>query len=56
LLPKQAPKTHLSIVHGFSINGRLHTKTINLDKPDEYTIECESKPENVFIKMTVPSG
>ena len=56
LLPKQIPKTDLSIVHGFSINGRLQTKTIDLDKPDDYTIECDGEPENVFIEMTVPSG
>jgi hypothetical protein len=55
LLPKQTPKTDLRIVHGFSIDGQLQTKTIDLDEPDDYTIECESEPENVFIKMTVPS-
>ena len=56
LIPKQTPKTDLRIVHGFSINGQLQTKTIDMDKPDDYTIECESEPENVFIEMTVPSG
>jgi hypothetical protein len=56
LLPKQTPKTALRITHGFSINGQLQTKTIDLDKPDDYTIECKSEPENVFIEMTVPSG
>jgi len=56
LLPKQPPKTELKIVHGFSINGQLRTKTIDLAKPDDYTIECESEPENIFIEMVVPSG
>jgi len=56
LLPKQTPKTGLRITHGFSIDGRLQTKTIDLDRPDDYTIECESEPENVFIEMTVPSS
>ena len=56
LLPKQIPKTNLRITHGYSINGRLQTKTIDLDKPDDYTIECDGEPENVFIEMTVPSG
>jgi hypothetical protein len=55
LLPKQIPKTNLRIVHGFSIDGRLRTKTINMDKPDDYTIECDGEPENVFIEMVVPS-
>ena len=56
LLPEQPSKTALQITHGFSINRQLQTKTIDLDKPDDYTIDCESEPENVFIEMTVPSG
>ena len=56
LLPKRTPKTDLRITHGFSINGRLQTKTIDLDKARDYTIECDGEPENVFIEMTVPSG
>jgi len=56
MLPKQPSKTGLRITHGFSTNGRLQTKTIDLDKPDDYTIECDGEPENVFIEMTVPSG
>jgi hypothetical protein len=56
LLPKQAPKSNLQIVHGFSINGQVQTRTIKLDKPDDYIIECESEPENIFIEITVPSA
>jgi hypothetical protein len=56
LLPEQPSKTALQITHGFSINGRLQMKTIDLDKPTDYTIECESEPENIFIETTVPSG
>lgn len=56
LLPNQPSQTDLRITHGFSINGRLQTKTIDLDKPDDYTIECDGEPENLFIEMAVPSG
>jgi hypothetical protein len=56
LLPKQPSKTGLRITHGYSINGQLQTKTIDLDKPKDYTIECDGEPENVFIKIAVPSG
>jgi hypothetical protein len=56
LLPKQPPKTNLRIVHGFNINGQLQTKTTELDKPRDYTIECDYEPENIFIEMAVPSG
>jgi hypothetical protein len=51
LLPEQPSKTGLRITHGFSIDGQLQTKTIDLDKPRDYTIECDSEPENVFIKI-----
>ena len=56
LLPDEPPQTNLRIVHGFSINGQLQTKTINLDKTGGYMVECDGEPENVFIEMTVPSG
>ena len=56
LLPEQTPKTGIHITHGFSINGQLQTKIIDMDKSDDYTIECDGEPENVFIEMTVPSG
>ncbi len=56
MLPKQPTNTGLHITHGFSINNQVQTKTIHLDKPDDYTIECEGEPENIFIEMTVPSG
>lgn len=56
LSPENPPKTNLQIIHGFSMNGQAQTRTINLNKPGDYTIECESEPENIFIEMTVPSG
>jgi len=56
LLPKQPPKTNLQITHSFGINGRVKTKTIHMNEPGDYTIECESEPENISIKMSVPSG
>mgnify|MGYP001037322421 CR=1 FL=1 len=56
LLPEQPTQTALRIKHGYSIDGRVETKTIDLDKPADYIVECESEPENVFIEMTVPSG
>jgi hypothetical protein len=56
LLPNQTSKTGLQVTHGYSINGQLQTKTIDLDKPKDYTIECDSEPENVFIKIAVPSS
>jgi hypothetical protein len=55
LLPERPTQTALQIKHGFSIDGQLQTKTIDLDKPGDYTVECDSEPENVFIEIAVPS-
>lgn len=54
-LPKQPTTQMMEITHGFSINNELHTITKQMDQPQKYTIECEDKPENAFIRMSVPS-
>ncbi|MHC4559002.1 MAG: hypothetical protein ACYS80_17060 [Planctomycetota bacterium] len=56
LLPKQPTQTGVRITHCYRTGEQLHRETIDLDEPEDYTIECEGEPENVFIKITVPSG
>ena len=56
LLPSRPVKTGARIVHGYRIDNRLQTKTIDVDGPESYTVECDGEPENVFIKVEVPSG
>jgi hypothetical protein len=55
LLPKNPPKTNVLIEHGYKISGQLQNKFVELDKPDTYSINCTTEPENIFIKITVPS-
>lgn len=56
LLPRHPVKTGARIVHGYRIDNQLQTRTIDVDGPESYTVECDGEPENVFIKIDVPSG
>jgi hypothetical protein len=55
LLPKNPPKSNIRIEHGYSIKGQEHNATIELDRPGSYSVDCDSEPENIFIKISVPS-
>lgn len=56
LLPKRPPQKRVRIVHGYRMDGQPYRKTVDLDGSASYTIQCESKPENVFIEIAVPSN
>ncbi len=43
------------VTHGFEIAGQLVQRRFAFDKPSEYTIDCDKKPTNVFVQITVPS-
>jgi hypothetical protein len=55
LLPKNTPKTNIRVEHGLKINGQLKTELVELDGPQGYSINCADEPENIFIKLSVPS-
>jgi len=45
----------LIVTHGFKMGGQLQERRFVLDRPTEYTLECPEEPEDVFIRMEVPS-
>ncbi|MCP4256491.1 MAG: hypothetical protein GY774_03070 [Planctomycetes bacterium] len=55
LLPKNPPKSTVRIEHGYKITGQLQSKLVKLDRPGSYAVDCISEPENIFIKISVPS-
>jgi hypothetical protein len=55
LLPKNPPTTNIRIEHAYKIAGQLQSKVVTLNCPGSYSINCDTEPENVFIKMSVPS-
>ena len=56
VIPERSPQTQIRITHGYQIDGQLRQETIDLDGPATYTIRCDEEPENVFIKVGVPSS
>ena len=55
LLPKHPPQSNVRIKHGYRIGGQMLSEVVDLDKPGSYSVDCISEPENIFIKMSVPS-
>ncbi len=53
--PDEKPGMAVVVTHTFKMDGKVVEKTVTLDKPKPYTIECPSQPENVSIKLEVPS-
>jgi hypothetical protein len=55
LLPAEPPKTNVRVTHAYLLDGRLRRRTVDLDRPGEYTVTCDGPPENAFITICVPS-
>jgi hypothetical protein len=56
VIPEQPQQTQIRITHGYKVDGQLRQETIDLDGPATYTVRCDEEPENVFIKVGVPSS
>ena len=56
LQPDKPPQKALRITHGYQVNDRLIEKTVEMQGPDDYTVDVAGEPENTFIRMAVPSG
>ncbi|MHC4111943.1 MAG: hypothetical protein ACYSUY_12780 [Planctomycetota bacterium] len=56
LVESRPTQTHIRIVHGYIIDGLLHRRAIDLDRPASYTVTCDGEPQNVFIEISVPSN
>jgi hypothetical protein len=47
--------TAVLVTHAFRMGGKLQEKKIALDGPKGYTIECAAEPQDVSIRLEVPS-
>lgn len=52
---EEKPDKALVVTHAFTMNGKMQEKKVALDGSGGYTIECASEPENVSIRLEVPS-
>jgi hypothetical protein len=55
LQPARPPSTALEITHAYQLNGVLAEKRVQLPRPGEYRVPVDGQPENVFIRLAVPS-
>jgi hypothetical protein len=55
LKPNESPDQNVIVTHGFRMGGELHERRFAFDKPTDYSIKCPQDPEDVFIRLEVPS-
>jgi len=51
----EKPDNSVVVTHCFKMNGRTEERRFTFDKPTDYVIDCPAAPEDVFIKLEVPS-
>jgi hypothetical protein len=56
LRPQRKPQQAMCITHAYRVDGKLTEHVVQLDHPGDYTVPVDGEPENVFIRMAVPSG
>ncbi len=55
LQPARAPQKAVRITHAYRAGGKLTEKVVEMPQPGDYTVRVDGEPENVFIRMAVPS-
>jgi hypothetical protein len=55
LTPAKTPRKAIQVTHAYRVNGELTEKVVELKQPGEYTVNVDGDPENVYIRMAVPS-
>ena len=55
LQPAKTPDSAMRITHAYTVGDRLVEKVVEAPRPGDYTIDVDGEPENVFIRMAVPS-
>jgi hypothetical protein len=53
--PEEKADTAVVVTHTFKMDGKVVEKKVVLDKPKAYTIDCPSEPQDVSVKLEVPS-
>jgi len=45
----------IRITHAYKIDGRLTERVVEMPAPGEYNVTVDGEPENVFVRLAVPS-
>ncbi len=56
LRPEKTPRKAIRITHAYEVGGKLVEKVVEMQEPGEYTVHVDGDPENVFVRMAVPSA
>ena len=56
LKPDRTPKKAIRITHAYRVGERRIEKVVERNDPGDYTIKVEGEPENIFIRVAVPSA
>jgi len=52
----ECPSTPVRITHAWREKEELKTKTVDLEKPGPYEIDCADDPSDEYVEMSVPSS
>jgi hypothetical protein len=55
LKPEAAPQRAVRIVHGYQVGGKPVEHAVEMKEPGDYAVKVDGDPENVFIRLSVPS-
>jgi hypothetical protein len=53
---RPAPEDPVRVTHRFLMAGRQVERSFTFDRPQPYTIDCPDEPEDVSIRLEIPSG
>ena len=53
--PATPTSSAIEITHGYLLRGKLVEKKVTMDAPGDYAVTCDGDPENVLVRMAVPS-
>ena len=56
LVPPGPHDPAVRITHGYKLDGKMTEKVVEMKAPGDYTIDCNGKVENVFIRIEKPSS
>jgi len=55
LTPPTKHDPAVTITHGYKLDGKMTEKSVRMDAPGEYRIDCAGEVENVFVRIAKPS-
>jgi hypothetical protein len=55
LKPEKTPERAIVITHGYKLGDQRIEHDVSMTQPGDYTVQVDGDPENLFIRMAVPS-